>query len=188
MLLPVSAALGNEFALLEIGAIFLLLGVIAFGAARLQISAVPFFLLIGLFFGTGGIVEINISGEYLDTTAAIGALLLLLLLGLEYSARELATSIKTHYRAGALDFVFNALPGAVLGFILGWGLLGAVGLAGITYVSSSGIASQLIRDAGAQRSEVAKRTVSILVVEDLALAPYLPVVTAIASGISVFQG
>lgn len=184
----IAAGLGNELALLEIGGIFLLLGVIAFAAARLQISAVPFFLLIGLAFGKGGIFDIDISGEYLDTTAAIGALLLLLLLGLEYSARELATSIKTHHKAGGLDFLFNAIPGAVLGFTLGWGVLGAIGLAGITYVSSSGIASQLIRDAGAQRSEVAKRTVSILVIEDLALAPYLPVVTAVASGISVVQG
>jgi CPA2 family monovalent cation:H+ antiporter-2 len=109
-------------------------------------------------------------------------------LGLEYSARELATSMQTHYRAGILDFVFNAIPGALLGWMLGWGIIGVVGLAGITYVSSSGIASQLMRDAGAQRSEVAKRTVAILVIEDLALAPYLPIVTALVSGIGVWQG
>jgi monovalent cation:H+ antiporter-2, CPA2 family len=183
-----ASGFGDVTLLAEIGVIFFLLGLIAFAAARFQISAVPFFLLVGLAFGEGGISDVDVSGEYLDTTAAIGALLLLLLLGLEYSARELATSIQVHYRAGILDFAFNAIPGALLGWMLGWGIVGVVGLAGITYVSSSGIASQLMRDAGAQRSEVAKRTVSILVIEDLALAPYLPIVTALVSGISVWQG
>jgi CPA2 family monovalent cation:H+ antiporter-2 len=183
-----ASSFGDVTLLAEIGVIFFFLGLIAFLAARFQISAVPFFLLVGLAFGEGGISNIDVSGEYLDTTAAIGALLLLLLLGLEYSARELATSMQTHFRAGILDFVFNAIPGALLGWMLGWGIIGVVGLAGITYVSSSGIASQLMRDAGAQRSEVAKRTVAILVIEDLALAPYLPIVTALVSGIGVWQG
>ena len=45
------------------------------------------------------------------TGAEIGVVLLLLTLGLEYTAAELVTSLKTHYPAGAVDFVLNARPG-----------------------------------------------------------------------------
>jgi CPA2 family monovalent cation:H+ antiporter-2 len=71
---------------------------------------------------------------------------------------------------------------------LGWGVAGAAALGGITYVSSSGIASQLMRDTGLQRSELARRTVSVLVVEDLLLAPYLPFITALVTGLSFVAG
>jgi CPA2 family monovalent cation:H+ antiporter-2 len=173
--------------LVEIGGILLALGLIAYGAAKIGISAVPFFLVAGLLFGEGGITEFRMSQGFLESAAQIGALLLLLLLGLEYSAREIADAMKQRRSMIGMD-ALNALPGAAIGWLLDWGLVGAVALGGITYVSSSGIASQLIRDAGFQRSEAARRTVSVLVTEDLAIAPYLPLVTALATGIGVIGG
>jgi CPA2 family monovalent cation:H+ antiporter-2 len=71
---------------------------------------------------------------------------------------------------------------------MGWGVAGAFALAGITYVSSSGIAAQLIKEMGWRRSEVAKRATGILVFEDLALAPYLPLLTSVVLGVAVWSG
>jgi monovalent cation:H+ antiporter-2, CPA2 family len=71
---------------------------------------------------------------------------------------------------------------------LGWGLGGALALAGITYVSSSGIAAQLIKEMGWRRSEVSKRAIGVLVFEDLALAPYLPLLTSVVLGVSAWSG
>ena len=66
--------------------------------------------------------------------------------------------------------------------------MGAVVLGGITYVSSSGIASQMMKETGWQRSEVSRRVPTVLVVEDLTLAPYLPLLTTLVAGAGAIAG
>lgn len=173
--------------LVEIGGLFLVLGITAYLATMFRISPVPFFLLIGLAFGKGGLLPFELSQQFLNTGAQIGALLLLLLLGLEYSIPEISRAAR-HSRGSALIDLANFLPGIVIALFLDWGAIGALALGGITYVSSSGIATQLLRENGQKRTEVAKRTISVLIFEDLLLAPYLPLVVAIASGLSVVGG
>lgn len=183
------AALDSSSAveLVEVGGVLLLLGIAAYIAARIGVSAVPLFLISGLALGEGGVIGFDVSQNFIQSAANIGAILLLLLLGLEYSAREITAAVKSRRSVVLIDLL-NAIPGALAGYLLGWGAVGIVALAGITFISSSGIASQLIRDSGFQRSEVAKLAVSVLVVEDLAIAPYLPVVSALALGASLATG
>ena len=174
--------------LAEIGAMLLALGVIAFLAARFKFSVVPVYLLVGLSLGEGGLLPVSLSEDFLNTGAQIGAILLLLLLGLEYSSYDLAKAFKERKSAGLIDLVVNGAPGLIIGLLLGWGWIGAIALAGITYVSSSGIAAQLIKEMGWMRSEVAKRAIGVLVFEDLALAPYLPLLTSLVLGVSAVSG
>ena len=174
--------------LAEIGGALLLLGLVAMVANKLKFSVVPLYLLIGLALGDGGLIPLSLSEEFLNTGAQIGAIMLLLLLGLEYSAYDLAKAFQKRKSAGLIDFLANATPGFVIGLIFGWGLPGALALAGITYVSSSGIAAQLIKEMGYRRSEVSKRAIGVLVFEDLALAPYLPLLTSVVLGVSAWSG
>lgn len=178
----------DAFILAEMGAILIVLGVLAFIATKNKISVVPLFIVVGLAFGEGGLIPIGLSEDFLFVGAQIGAILLLLLLGLEYSAREIGESLKASWRIGVYDILLNATPGALIALVLGWGLAGAVALGGITYVSSSGIAAQLIRETGFRRSETAKRVVNVLVFEDLALAPYLPIASAVISAVGFLVG
>lgn len=174
--------------LAEIGAALLVLGIVAFIANRLKFSVVPLYLLIGLAIGDGGIVPLSVSEEFMNTGAQIGAIMLLLLLGLEYSAYDLSKAFQERKSAGLIDFLANSIPGFVLALALGWGVGGAFALAGITYVSSSGIAAQLIKELGWRRSEVSKRAIGVLVFEDLALAPYLPLLTSVVLGVAAWSG
>ncbi|MBU3753281.1 MAG: cation:proton antiporter [Candidatus Nanopelagicaceae bacterium] len=185
-----AASLSKEDGLVlgELGSVLLGLGIAAYIASRIRLSVVPIFLLAGLFFGNGGIVALDLSDEFLDLGAQWGAILLLLLLGLEYSAQELFESVKKRKSLGAVDLVVNFLPGAALGFILGWGFLGALTLGGITYVSSSGIASKFIKDSRLESRESTRRAVGVLVIEDLFLAPYLPVLSALLASLGVATG
>lgn len=185
-----AASLSKEDGLVlgELGSVLLGLGIAAYIASRIRLSVVPIFLLAGLFFGNGGIVALDLSDEFLDLGAQWGAILLLLLLGLEYSAQELFESVKKRKSLGAVDLVVNFLPGAALGLILGWGFLGALTLGGITYVSSSGIASQFIKDSRLESRESTRRAVGVLVIEDLFLAPYLPVLSALLASLGVATG
>jgi CPA2 family monovalent cation:H+ antiporter-2 len=185
-----SAATSQEqsLALTEIGALLLVLGFAAFFAVRVKLSVVPFYLVIGLALGKGGIVPLNLSEDFLTTGAQLGAILLLLMLGLEHSGPSLATAFMERKSIGAIDFALNAIPGAAIGLLMGWGFLGAMVLGGITYVSSSGIASQLMKETGWQRSEVSRRVTTVLVVEDLTLAPYLPLLATLVAGLGAIAG
>jgi len=178
----------DNLMLIEIGGVLFLLGIIAYVATRLSLSAVPLFLLIGLAFGKGGIAPLQLSSDFLNIGAQIGGILLLLLMGLEYSAREIGETFRSSKTVILIDVVVNALPGVLIAWIVGWGAVGALLLGGITYVSSSGIASELIRDAGWGRSLVAKRTVVVLVSEDLILAPYLPLLSSTVLGVGLLGG
>jgi len=174
--------------LAEIGALLLGLGIIAFIASRLNFSVVPLYLIVGLAVGQGGFGLINLSSDFLAIGAQIGAILLLLLLGLEYSAPDLAKAFKDRKSAGIFDIATNFIPGALLALAFGWGPLAAFVVGGIAYVSSSGIASELLRETGWRKSELSKRVVAILVFEDLALAPYLPLLSSLVLGLSAAAG
>ena len=174
--------------LLEFGLLLLVLGVLARVAHLLSMSAVPLFLLAGLLFGDGGIVGVDASDGFLQTVAELGVIILLLLLGLEYSGDELVRTARQQGRTGLVDLVLNAAPGATLALILGWGLPGAIALGGVTYISSSGIISQVVRDLRWRRNPETRPIVSVLVIEDLVMAPYLPILTVVLTGTGLVTG
>lgn len=182
------ASMGVNLTLVEIGLLFLGLGLLSWLALKLHVSSVPLFLLAGLALGKGGIVPLNLSEDFLNVGAEIGAILLLLVLGFEYSASELAASMKKRWHAGLLDILLNAVPAALLALVLGYGPVGALAFSGIMYISSSGIASQLIRETGWGKSNVAKRVTSVLVFQDILMAPYLPILAAVTLGLSLWAG
>ena len=186
----VMAAVGPDasVSLYEIGAILLALGIFAYIAVRLRISVVPIYLAVGLALGNGGIAPLDFSEDFLKTGAQLGAILLLLMLGLEHSGPNLVDGFLERKSTGIIDLAANALPGAVIGMLLGWGILGAILLGGITYVSSSGIAAQMMKESGWNKSEVSRRVTTVLVVEDLALAPYLPLVSTFVAGLGAIAG
>ncbi|MEY3317227.1 MAG: hypothetical protein RLZZ503_429 [Actinomycetota bacterium] len=182
------ATMAVNLTLVEIGLLFMGLGLLSWLALKLHVSSVPLFLLAGLALGKGGIVPLNVSEDFLNVGAEIGAILLLLVLGFEYSASELAASMKKRWHAGLMDILLNAVPAALLALALGYGPVGALAFAGIMFISSSGIASQLIRETGWGKSNVAKRVTSVLVFQDILMAPYLPILAAVTLGLSLWAG
>ncbi|CAL9414516.1 K(+)_H(+) antiporter subunit KhtU [Streptomyces sp. enrichment culture] len=174
--------------LIELGAIILGLGIIGRFAGRIGLSAIPLYLLVGLAFGHGGIFELSASEEFIAIGAEIGVILLLLLLGLEYSASELVDNLRTQYPSGAVDFVLNATPGAVAALVLGWGPVAAVALAGVTWISSSGVIAKILTDLGRLGNRETPVVLGILVMEDLAMAVYLPILTTLLAGVGLMGG
>ncbi|MER5769346.1 cation:proton antiporter [Streptomyces sp. NPDC001985] len=174
--------------LIELGAIILGLGLIGRFAGRIGLSPIPLYLLVGLAFGTGGLLPLSASEDFVAVGAEIGVILLLLLLGLEYSASELVGSLKTQYPSGAVDFALNALPGAAAALLLGWGPVAAVALAGVTWISSSGVIAKVLTDLGRLGNRETPVVLGILVMEDLAMAVYLPLLTALLAGVGLAGG
>ncbi|CAL9344272.1 cation:proton antiporter [Streptomyces sp. enrichment culture] len=174
--------------LIEFGAIILGLGLLGRLAGRLKFSPIPLYLLAGLAFGTGGLLPLGASEEFVAIGAEIGVILLLLMLGLEYTAADLVSNLKTQYRSGLVDAALNALPGAAMALLLGWGPVAAVVLAGVTWISSSGVIAKVLGDLGRLGNRETPVVLSILVLEDLSMAVYLPIITALLAGVGLAAG
>ena len=172
---------------IELGAILLALTAVARIADRVGISPIPLYLLVGLSIGEGGIYPVITAEGFIEVGAEIGVVLLLLMLGLEYSPEELTASLRGTFPIAALDLVANLTPGFVAGLLLGWGPVGAMVLGGVTYISSSGIVAKLVDDLGWLGNRETAGVLSLLVAEDLVMAVYLPVLGAVLVGGSLAQ-
>jgi monovalent cation:H+ antiporter-2, CPA2 family len=173
--------------LLELGGVIVGLAILARLAGRIGVPAIPLYLLAGLAFGKGGILPLVTTAEFIGIGAEIGLILLLFMLGLEYSASQLLSTMRTEAPIGALDLVLNFTPGFLAGLVLGWGVLPSVLLGGISYVSSSGVIAKLLQDAPGRHPE-RPLILSILVIEDLVMAVFLPVVAAVLIGGTDWSG
>lgn len=167
---------------IELGLILTGLAVLARLARRSGMSAVPLYLLAGLAFGQGGLAPLKVSEQFTRTGAEIGVLLLLFMLGLEYTGEELRRSLRSGLIAGFVDFVLNFPPGLVAGVLLGWRPLPSVLLGGVTYISSSGIIAKILGELKRSANPETPSLLSVLVLEDLAMAVYLPVVGVLLAG------
>lgn len=168
--------------LLELGAILIVLTVLGSTARRYGLSPIPLYLLTGLFLGNGGIAPVDAADDFVQTGASIGVVLLLLTLGLEFSVSEFSQSLRRHLPSAAVDLGLNAVPGALAGWLLGLDAVGIVALAGITYISSSGVIARLLGDLDRLGNRETPAVLAVLVLEDFAMAAYLPVLTVLASG------
>ncbi|MGW0466288.1 cation:proton antiporter [Streptomyces sp. NPDC003027] len=168
--------------LLELGVILAALSVLGAVARRFTLSPIPLYLLAGLAVGEGGIAPVPAAGEFVETGAAIGVILLLLVLGLEFSLPEFSVSVRRHVPSALVDVVLNATPGAVAGWLLGMDGIGILALAGATYISSSGIVARLLSDLRRLGNRETPAVLSVLVLEDCTMALYLPVLAVLASG------
>lgn len=178
----------TALALIQLGAVLFALGMMGRLAGRFGMSPIPLYLLGGLAFGTGGVIEMKAAAEFGHIAGEIGVVLLLLLLGLEYTAAELVTGLRRSWVAGLLDIVANATPGVLVALFLGWGAVGAVTMGGVTYISSSGIVAKVLNDLGRLGNRETPVILSILVFEDLAMAVYLPILTMMLAGLSFASG
>ncbi|HEX5430433.1 MAG TPA: cation:proton antiporter, partial [Bryobacteraceae bacterium] len=167
---------------LELGAAILGLAILARIASRWKFSAIPLYLLAGLAFGNGGIAPLDVSAGFIHIGAEVGVLLLLFMLGLEYTGEELSANLRSGILAGLVDLALNFTPGLIAGFLLGWSVLAAVLLGGITYISSSGIIAKLLGDLHRLEFPETPAILSVLVIEDLSMAVYLPLVAVLLAG------
>jgi CPA2 family monovalent cation:H+ antiporter-2 len=173
---------------IELGAAVVGLALLARLASRWGFSAIPLYLLVGLAFGNGGLLPLNLSEDFIHVGAEMGVLLLLFMLGLEYTGEELGASLRTGLPAGVVDCVLNFSPGLIAGFVLGWSPLAAVLLGGVTYISSSGVIAKVLAELGWQNNAETPTLLSILVLEDLAMAVFLPLVAVLLIGQGVVAG
>ncbi|MFE0424513.1 cation:proton antiporter [Streptomyces sp. NPDC058953] len=165
------------------GGAFLAAAFLARLGGRIGLPTIPLFILAGILLGphTPGFVLVSDPHD-LEMLSALGLVLLLFYLGLEFHLDDLKRGGRRMAMAGGVYLLLNVGAGLAFGFALGWGTSEALVLAGVLGISSSAIVTKVLVDLGRIGNEETKPILGIIVVEDIFLALYLAALQPILSG------
>ncbi|WP_046498876.1 cation:proton antiporter [Streptomyces odonnellii] len=165
------------------GGAFLAAAVLARLGSRIELPTIPLFILAGILLGphTPGIVLVSDPHD-LEMLSALGLVLLLFYLGLEFHLDDLKAGGRKMALAGGTYLALNVGAGLGFGFTLGWGTSEALVLAGVLGISSSAIVTKVLVDLGRIGNPETKPVLGIIVVEDIFLALYLAALQPVLSG------
>lgn len=160
--------------LLALGAAFVAAALVASVGRRIGLPTIPLFILAGIALGpnTPGVVLFE-HPEDLELLAALGLVLLLFSVGLEFSPSTLVERRGRVALAGGLYVLVNVGTGLVFGAALGWGGPEALVIAGALGISSSAIVTKLVVELRRLTNPETPLILGIIVVDDLFLALYL---------------
>ena len=181
-----------EYALFEVGVMFASVAVVGVLASRVNQSVIPFYILVGMLLSQFVIGRVDVpflteaayiaETEFIVIGAELGIVFLLFFLGLEFNLDRLLAAREKIGKAGTLDLVVNFGIGLLLGYALFRELLPAFLVAGVVYISSSAIITKSLIDLGWIANDEAGPMLGTLVYEDLFIAVYLAVVSALVLG------
>ncbi|ELZ58619.1 MULTISPECIES: cation:proton antiporter [Halorubrum] len=177
-------------ALLDVGIMFAAVAVAGMVANRLGQSVIPFYILTGMALGEFVLGRVSLPAlgtvyvpetEFISLGAELGIVFLLFFLGLEFNLDRLIARWHPIGTAGTIDLA-NFGAGLVLGWLVFGAFLPAFLIAGIVYISSSAVITKSLIDLGWIANDEAEPMLGTLVYEDLFIAVYLAVASALVSG------
>ncbi|MCG8401416.1 MAG: cation:proton antiporter [Firmicutes bacterium] len=175
----------SENIILNLGLAFIFISLAIFAANKLKFSSIPFLILAGMLVGPHApdIMGVSLAlvhrTESIDILSRLGVLLMLFYLGLEFSTGKIAASGASLFKGGTFYVLLNFLRGLVFGWIFFNDWTEAFVVAGITGISSSAIITKLLVDLKRTANPETEFVLGIMVFEDVFLALYLSVLSAL---------
>ncbi|WP_055469818.1 cation:proton antiporter [Streptomyces ardesiacus] len=175
--------MGHADTLLAMGGAFVAAAFLARLGGRIGLPTIPLFMLAGILLGphTPGFVLVEDAHDF-EMLSALGLVLLLFYLGLEFHLDDLKSGGKRLLTAGGVYLLLNVGAGLGFGFVLGWGVREALVLAGVLGISSSAIVTKILIDLGRIGRPETRLILGVIVVEDIFLALYLAALQPVISG------
>jgi CPA2 family monovalent cation:H+ antiporter-2 len=169
------------------GGAFLAAAFLARLGGRIGLPTIPLFMLAGILLGphTPGLVIVEDAHDF-EMLSALGLVLLLFYLGLEFHLDDLRSGGRRLLTAGGIYLLLNVGAGLAFGFALGWGVREALVLAGVLGISSSAIVTKILIDLGRIGRPETRLILGVIVVEDIFLALYLAALQPVISGAQGF--
>jgi CPA2 family monovalent cation:H+ antiporter-2 len=173
-------------------------GIVAPLFKRLRVNPILGFLLAGVILGPFGLGSLTHVAPWLDYVtvdnpaeiaqlAEFGVVFLLFMIGLELSWERLRLMRKLVFGLGALQLIGCTLALGAVAFLLGQPPVAALVIGAALTLSSTAIAVPVLVERKRLHSEGGRATFSVLLFQDLAVAPILITLAILGRGDGVFR-
>ncbi|WP_438347901.1 cation:proton antiporter [Paenibacillus sp. FA6] len=169
----------------EVGMAIALIAAGGLLAAKLKLSVIPFYILIGMAVGPHAVnfwhIDLRFieSASLIDFMGRIGVLFLLFYLGIEFSIGRLIKSGKSIVTGGSIYIGINFVLGLLLGWFAQFPMEEILVIAGITTISSSAIVAKVLIDLKRTANTETEMVLGITMFEDVFLAVYLSILSGV---------
>jgi voltage-gated potassium channel Kch len=155
--------------------------VVAFVLRRLSVPTVVSFVLAGALLGPGGVGLVR-DRHQIEVLAEIGVVLLLFVVGLKLSVRDLWRQRAIAFVGGGLQVLGTGVLAAGVAMALGRPLAEAVVWGAVVTLSSTALVMTLLEGSGDLGSAHGRSMVSILLFQDLAVVPIILALPLLSGG------
>jgi CPA2 family monovalent cation:H+ antiporter-2 len=154
--------------------------IVVFLLQRIHLPSILGFLITGIIIGPDGLSLIG-AGHEVDILSEIGVILLLFVIGLELSLKQLASIRKTILVGGVLQVGLAIAVAAVISRMLGFTWNQAVFVGFLVSLSSTAIVLKILQDRDEISAPHGRNALGILIFQDIIVIPMI-LVTPILAG------
>lgn len=147
---------------------------------KLRVPTIVGFLVAGILIGPGGLGLIH-DPHTVEVMAEIGVVLLLFVIGLKFSLRDLLQMKTLVLAGGGLQVGLTVALSAGFAFLWGYRIAEAVFLGFLVSLSSTAIVLKLLEERGEMDSPQGRLGVGILLFQDLAVIPMMLLVPVLGA-------
>jgi CPA2 family monovalent cation:H+ antiporter-2 len=139
------------------------------------------YILVGILIGNSGLGLIQ-NSETIQNIGELGLILLLFFVGMEISLPEFKNQWKISLIGTTIQILFSVLIVYLLGSYLDWHFSRIIVLGFVIALSSSAVIIGIIQYKGLIESTLGKNILSILLTQDILIAPMLVVISMLGGG------
>jgi len=156
--------------------------IIVFFLQRIKLPSILGFLITGVLIGPNALSLVEAT-EQVEMIAELGIILLLFVIGMELSIRQLSAMRKTVFLGGIAQVGLTALMSAVVYKVMGYAWNQAVFIGFLFSLSSTAIVLKLLQGRNEITTPHGRNTLAILIFQDIIVVPMM-LVTPILGGAS----
>jgi CPA2 family monovalent cation:H+ antiporter-2 len=154
--------------------------VIIFVSHKIKIPPVVGFLLTGILIGPGGFSLVQ-DTETIDVLAEIGVVMLLFMIGLEFTLERLKRIQRNFWLGGGLQVLLTTTASTLLLAVLNIPFKEAVFYGFLVSLSSTAVVLKILSDRGETDTPQGRISLGILIFQDMAIVPMIALVPVLAS-------
>ncbi len=139
---------------------------------KLRLPTILGFLMTGLIVGPYGLSFVSASHE-IDVLSEIGIILLLFIIGMEFSLKSLIAIKKTVFVGGSFQVGFTILLVFGIAYLMGFGAPEATFLGFVFALSSTAIVLKILQERSEVNSPHGKISLAILIFQDIIVVPMM---------------
>lgn len=147
---------------------------------RLKIPAVVGFLITGVLLGPGGIGLVR-DLRVINAVAEIGVMMLLFIIGIEFSLERLQRIQRYFWLGGGLQVLLTILAVALVSRFLGAKIEESIVYGFLVALSSTAVVLKLLADKKQLEAPHGQISLGILIFQDMALVPMLAIIPLLAN-------